>query len=342
MTKGRTWRAPIDPDKGDQLQERLRGWLSRVPGYEGYRSKENRRDEDKRVREASADALAAIVDQLTSKNAALVAERNLTHVSRLERLVSQTRLLADRIRTATYGYGGIFTDRDVDEYALDQLRQFDVAFGSELDTLGSTAEAIASAAPQPSEDDLSTFETELQRLATLFDGRGQVIETARPTQDQRVLDLLDTAAPPAPSPLWGIGIGEAFSVLGDNYLTDAVVTLSDGDTGITLARVSGDRAGEAQWFMGSTDPEIGSARLSEVAADDPGGKQLRPVRVSIQSSKGTEDEVAGRYMLDRGANGAVELMYSVGAEHRRFTGEKVNDIDIEAFGTARIQGGSTS
>lgn len=324
------------------LQDRIQGLLSRVPGYDGYRSKEDRRDEDKRVREASADSLGAVVDQLTQRNAALVAERNLIHVSRLERLVSKTRTLADRIRTASYGYGGIFTDRSVDEFALDQLRQFDVAFQTELESLGSTANAIASAAHQLADDNLTAFETELGRLTTLFDGRTKVIDTARPTQDQRVLDLLNTAAPPEPSPLSGVGIGETFSVLGDNYLVDAIVTLTDGGLGITLARVSGDRAGNGEWFMGSTDPGIGSARLDEVTGGDPGSAQQHPVRVSVQSSKGVEDEVAGQYILVTGADDAVQLAYSVGAEIRRFTGHKVNDIDIETFGTAQSQGGSSS
>jgi len=324
------------------LQERIQGLLSRVPGYDGYRSKENRRDEDKRVRVASADVLDAIVDQLSQKNAALVADRNLTHVSRLERLVSQTRLLANRIRTATYGYGGIFTERSVDEFALDQLRQFDVTFQSELATLQSTTKTITSAVPSPGDVEFSTFETEIGRLATLFDGRTQVIDTARPTQDQRVLDLLNTAAPPKPSPLSGITIGTTFSVLGDNYLVDAIVSLVDGDLGITLARVSGDRAGEGEWFMGSTDPEIGSAQLTEVPSGERGAEQARPVRITIQSSKGSEDEVAGQYILTRGADNAVDLTYSVGAETRRFTGQKVSDIDIETFGTAQVQGGSSS
>lgn len=316
------------------MQERITQLLSRVPGYDGYRSKENRRDEDKRVREATAEQLVAIVNDLTQKNAALVADRNLTHVSRLERLVGQTRLLADRIRTATYGYGGIFTERSVDEFVLDQLRQFDVAFQSEIAALQASAKAIVTGTPQPAEPDFSAFETELGRLATLFDGRTQVIDTARPTQDQQVLDLLDTAPKPKPSPLWGIGIGETFSVLGDNYQVDATVTLMDGDVGMTLARVSGDRAGVGEWFLGSTSPEIGSAQLSEIAADTADTASLRPVRVTIRSSKGAEDEIAGRYDISSDQSDAVKLRYAIGAETRAFTGRTIVDADIETFGAA--------
>jgi len=316
------------------VQERITQLLSRVPGYDGYRSKENRRDEDKRVREAAADQLVTIVKDLTQKNAVLVADRNLTNVSRLERLVSQTRLLADRIRTATYGYGGIFTERSVDEFALDQLRQFDVAFQAEIEALQGAARAIVSGTPQPDESEFSTFEMELGRLATLFDGRTQVIDTARPTQDQQVLDLLNTAPPPKSSPLWGIGTGETFSVLGDNYQVDATVTLADGDVGMTLARVSGDRPGQGEWFLGSNNPEIGSAQLSEVDADAADMAGLRPAHVTIRSSKGAEDEIAGRYRLSSDQGDAVKLTYAIGTEARAFTGRKIVDADIETFGAA--------
>lgn len=316
------------------MQERITQLLSRVPGYDGYRTKENRRDEDKRVREATADQLVAIVNDLTRKNASLVADRNLTNVSRLERLVSQTRLLADRIRTATYGYGGIFTERSVDEFALDQLRQFDVAFQAEIAALQASSKAIVSGTPQPDEIDFSTFETELGRLATLFDGRTQVIDTARPTQDQQVLDLLNTAPPPEPSPLWEIGIGETFSVLGDNYQVDATVTVTDGDVGMTLARVSGDRSGQGEWFLGSNSPEFGSAQLSEVAPEAADTAGLRPARVTIRSSKGAEDEIAGQYRFTGGQGDTVNLTYAIGGETRAFTGRKIVDADIETFGAA--------
>lgn len=318
------------------MLERVQGLLSRVPGYDGYRAKENRRDEDKRIREASASILVAIIDRLTQRSAALAAERKLSHVSGIERLVGQTRLLADRVRTATYGYGGIFSDRSVDTYALDQLRQFDVSMQAELQALGTAADAIAGTA-EPAADALATYETELGRLTTLFDARGQVIETARPSQDQNVLALLETAPPPQPSPLVDIGLGETFSVLGDNFQVDATVTLRDGDLGMTLARVSED----GDWFLGATDPAIGSARLTEGEAAAAPTASTRPARMTIRSGKGEEDEVAGQYMLTHGGD-SVSLAFTIGTDTRSFTGQPVNELDIERFGTASAQnlGGS--
>ena len=119
------------------MVDRLKDLLGRIPGYNGYRDKENRRDEDRRLRETIADTIVLSVDTLTSYNARLSADREFSSLSKVESLVGQIRLLADRIRTASYGYGGIFTERSVDEAALDQLRQFDLALQREAEGLAS-------------------------------------------------------------------------------------------------------------------------------------------------------------------------------------------------------------
>jgi hypothetical protein len=314
------------------LLDRFQGLVSRIPGYDGYRDKEKRRDEDKRVREASAAILVAVVDRLTQRNAALVAERKLTDVSRIERLIGQTRLLADRVRTATYGYGGIFSDRSVDGPVLDQLRQFDLSMQAELLGLEASAGKVAGG----DETSLTAYETELGRLTTLFDARGQVIETARPTEDRNVLALLETETEPEPSPLFGIAVGETFSVLGDNFQVDATVSIADGDLGISLARVA-----EGDWFLGSTDGSIGSARLIEGEGQS-GTTPGRPARIAIRSGKGEQEEVAGQYMLSNGGTEGLTLAFTIGTQTRTFAGQPVNDMDIERFGAAPAQdkGGS--
>ena len=77
--------------------DRIKNLLHRVPGYTGYRDKENRRDEDKRIREAIANEITAQVDQLNQYNADLSAARELSHLSRMESLIGQVRLLDQAI-----------------------------------------------------------------------------------------------------------------------------------------------------------------------------------------------------------------------------------------------------
>ncbi|GIW04183.1 MAG: hypothetical protein KatS3mg059_0803 [Thermomicrobiales bacterium] len=55
----------------------------------------------------------------------LAEQRKIQDVGAVDELARAIRHLIDRITTATYGYGGLFSDRNVDEVALDQLRRFD-------------------------------------------------------------------------------------------------------------------------------------------------------------------------------------------------------------------------
>src|SRR5699024_8390400 len=137
--------------KMGNLEDKITTLLHKVPGYSGYRDKENRRDEDKRVREAIAADIQQNMDRLTQYNADLSAAREFSSLSRLESLVGQVRLLADRIRTASYGYGGLFTERSVDEAVLDQLRQFDLALQNEANGIESKINTLVGSMP-PKDD----------------------------------------------------------------------------------------------------------------------------------------------------------------------------------------------
>lgn len=318
------------------MDERIGGVLQHIPGYAGYRQKEDRRDDDKRIRVSIADALTTIVDSLTRRNAALVEERELSVISRIERLIGQTRLLGDRIRGASYGYGGIFTENSVDESVLDQLRQFDLAFQREIDELAKIVDRVSGSSSAPVDADFEALQTEISRLGLLFDARRQVVDTARPHQDAEVLSLLDTNPSPEPSPLLSVGLGETFSVLGDNYRTDAILTLVDGDRRIQLSRVGENEQGRALWFIASTIPEVPTAHLTErdSPAEPPG--PMKSAAANVQSARGKREGISAQYAFAvmGGTDGDIQFSYIIGDESRHLRGNKVNDVDIEFYGVA--------
>src|SRR5215212_4414081 len=106
------------------LTGKVGGLLQSVPGYRGYKSKEERRDSDRRVRERVATAFAGQAERVASD---LANQRRLRDIGPVDEFAQTVRHLIDRISTASYGYGGLFSDRNVDEHALDQLRLFDEA-----------------------------------------------------------------------------------------------------------------------------------------------------------------------------------------------------------------------
>lgn len=316
------------------MENKIGELLNRVPGYTGYRSKEDRRDDDKRLRESIADLLDSTVTTLTSTSAKLADQRNLTHISTLERLVGATRHLADRVRSASYGYGGIFTDRSVDEFSLDQLRQFDNTFQKESGELAALAGRLEASPDGPLDADITAFQTELNRLGQLFDARAEVVDSARPNKDAAVLALLDPAEEREVSALSALRVGDALSIQGENYVVNATLTFTEPDRQITLSRIGHDDAGNPIWLIGSNTDDVAPAKLVETESKPASTAAGRTARAVIVTGPETQEGVPAQYAYTATTGSEVSFSYSVGGEARAFTGSTIDDEDVEIYGQA--------
>lgn len=119
--------------------------ISKIPGYHGYKEKENRRAADKLLREHLAGQLGEQRRRLVELQRDLVDSGGLLMVDDLDRAVTKVQKLADKIRTANYGYAGIFDAVRVKEEELDALYNFDDSMLGHLSTIQSALEALATA-----------------------------------------------------------------------------------------------------------------------------------------------------------------------------------------------------
>ncbi|CAN0515204.1 unnamed protein product, partial [Phaeothamnion confervicola] len=133
---------------------------------------EQRRDLDKQVRVAAADQLVQVVDALTAASAAQVSKGDLSQVSATEAVTRRTRTLADRIRTASYGFTGIFAEGAIDTGALEQMRLFDITIQKKAADLAKLAQAGVD-----TPDKVGAIDKEVGAIELLFSTRGTVIET---------------------------------------------------------------------------------------------------------------------------------------------------------------------
>ena len=312
-----------------RIEKLIQRSLNRVPGYTGYRDKEDRRDEDKRVRDQVAAAIVAVVDQLSAYNAQVAAARQLDLLKQLESEVGQIRLLADRVRHASYGYGGIFTDDGIDAAAIEQLRLFDAALLLEVDSLAAAATALTQTVP-PAADALATVTSERHRLTTLFNSRAHVVDQGKPTSDEQALKLLEIPAKVEPSPLLAARKGDALSVLGDNYIVGAEVALHAAAGDIVLLRVASDPSG-ATWLLGTSIPEIVSAKLIEAEAASAPTATLASATASITSEQGNQQDIAARYAYTDLGDNRVGFTLALGDSIVTYTGTRVDDKDIEVY-----------
>jgi hypothetical protein len=322
-------------------ERRIRDALERVPGYRGYRLKEERRDADRRVRAAVADAYAAELARVERIGRDLANERRLGEISAVERTSQTIRHYIDRVRSATPGYGGLFGDRDIDGIALDQLRLFDESLLLGVDELRPAIDRLEAdfAAGQPvapaADDAARTIESQLVRFAT----RQEVIKSGQATSRDSVLAALRPIAEVIPPDVYSAQPGDAISILGDNFLVDARIDVDGRPQSFRVFRIA--RKPE-EWLFVSREPGGAMFRLTPVAAPERGtdipGTQLRQIAVGagdgeVTGERGSEGLRAVRYALfeDAADPDGFGLVLDWGGERQAFVGRRAEPLDVELF-----------
>ena len=119
--------------------------IGQIPGYKGYKDKELRREADKLLRLELASKFDDQRKRLSELQMQLISQAQIEFVDDLDRAVTKLQLLIDRIKTASYGYAGLFDAVKVKEEQLDALYEFDNAMMDFVDETAAGVDLVASA-----------------------------------------------------------------------------------------------------------------------------------------------------------------------------------------------------
>jgi hypothetical protein len=119
--------------------------LKGLPGISGYVDKDLRRDADKRVRESIVLELNQSKASLMDAQNALLKSGGLALMDDVDEAVVKLGTLIDRIKTASYGYAGLFDPVRIKEGQLDALYRFDTALAQQVGTINAAIAALAQA-----------------------------------------------------------------------------------------------------------------------------------------------------------------------------------------------------
>jgi hypothetical protein len=112
-----------------EIVEGSRGSLEKlvgsIPGYKGYKDKNLRRESDKLLRDKIVRELDELQRRLVDQQRNLITPALIQYTDDMERAIMKVQTLRDRIRTAAYGYRGLFDAVKVKEKELDALYGFD-------------------------------------------------------------------------------------------------------------------------------------------------------------------------------------------------------------------------
>ena len=161
---------------GGDLQGKLKGIASAIPGFGGYLAKDSRRDADKLLRLHIARQL----DEQRSRMRGLTGKLgagNLDAVGNLSKSITKLQTLMDKIKTASYGSASLFDAVRVKEEQLDALYTYDNSMlqGAPLLATAVTALGAAVKSKQGLDEALEGVANVVEQMGTAWSQRQDVI-----------------------------------------------------------------------------------------------------------------------------------------------------------------------
>lgn len=147
--------------ESEKLLERI---MLVVPGFSGYKKKEQRREADKIIRNFLYSKLQEARDALQDTYSLLTESEQTEYLQSIDRLVAVFDRVSERVNHASYGYHGFFDAVKIEEPDLDRMIEFDTelvdgakglaervrglktqVLAKRFDTLGQDADALRNA-----------------------------------------------------------------------------------------------------------------------------------------------------------------------------------------------------
>lgn len=140
------------------------------PGIPSYLEREGLRAQDKVIRTQLASRITEQVKRVGEITTELTNRTILKPLANLERLARKLMRLADTIRFASYGYGGLFAAIPVDEQKLAELYAYDLSLHQEVEELAVAVSTLRQRQDdeweKPSLDDIQQLVNRLEERIT--------------------------------------------------------------------------------------------------------------------------------------------------------------------------------
>jgi hypothetical protein len=165
--------------------------LSKVPGFNGYIERQNRRASDKLLRETIASRFEEIWQHISSLQRDLISQGGIAYVDDLEAAAIKIRQFIDRVKTASYGYSGLFDAVKINEAEIANLYHYDLAM---LDLVEQVNGAVDNVEASLGTDGLKAAIRQLTNLAR------QCVETFDRRSDAILGSAANNPQPPQQAP----------------------------------------------------------------------------------------------------------------------------------------------
>ena len=171
-------RERVDEDKG--LLKKIQNL---VPGFKGYRAREDLRDADAMLRHQLADQLGRVQRQVEDAREAAAENYMIGQLDKIGRLINKLETLEGEVRHAEQGYSGWVADIEIKEAELNALYDFDMSLLGGIGRMGQTAADLCGAAQAENEAEMKEHQGALKApIRQLSDTFGRRIRSITGTE----------------------------------------------------------------------------------------------------------------------------------------------------------------
>jgi len=163
--------------ESEKLLERI---MLVLPGFRGYKLREQRREADRIVRDHIYRTLENSRNDLMRSFQILSDSKNAELLEPMNRIIAKLDRIAERIKHASYGYSGFFDSVKIEEPQLDRMLAYDTHLMDLARKFSEHAAALRSDLDQKrvegARSSQETLDSSLRGLESAFDERRAVIE----------------------------------------------------------------------------------------------------------------------------------------------------------------------
>jgi len=171
------------PDIRERVEED-RGILKKIqnviPGFRGYRRREDLRDADRMLRSQLAEKLGKQRRSLEECRALLVQNNSFSELDIVGGIISQFKKVEGLVTHAEMGYSGLVADIAIKEDSLDTVYEFDFAMIEHIAAMAASIDSLKSsivAADNPTaRKDMMNIKARIVDFEDQFDRRSKVME----------------------------------------------------------------------------------------------------------------------------------------------------------------------
>ena len=151
-----------------------------IPGYRGYKLREQRREADRIVRDYIYTALEHSRDDLMSCFQSLADAKVNELIEPMNRLIARLDTVAEKINRASYGYSGFFDAIKVEEPELENMLAYDTQLMDLVRKINDATTSFKTDLKQGKLENARTnqqgLDASIDTLETAFEQRRTVIE----------------------------------------------------------------------------------------------------------------------------------------------------------------------